>query len=403
MNRERKHVCILAEKFPARSETFILEHAIGLARRGYEVTVVSGGPADGISDSEVKAVSSSGVRMVQHARMRTSGISWIRQIAGVLLRYPVLWRGFRQKRPWNDHEGITASFKYDALRQLKPDVVHIHFGYHALSLHRLGARFPTVVTWHGLDANVFPRWYGEGMYEALFSGSGYHTVGSDFMAGRLRSLGARDSSVTKAAMGVDLTKFPMIDREPSATFRIVSVGRLDEMKGHKYLIDSVSQLMIEGLPVSLRIVGEGPMRKELERQIEESGQGRQIELLGARTSAEILDELRCADLFALTGVVAASGRVETQGVAFIEAQATGLPVVACDVGGVSESLIDGNTGILCKPGDVASIKGAIKFFWENPEERIAFGLRGRDFVKKRFSIEGMLDRFGHLYERIAGH
>ena len=99
----------------------------------------------------------------------------------------------------------------------------------------------------------------------------------------------------------------------------------------------------------------------------------------------------------LSGKVTDAGKVESQGVVFAEAQATGLPVVACDVGGVSDSLIHGETGVLCPQGDVSAMAKAISGFWKNPELIDEFGRRGRQLVEGRFSLDAMLSGFDHVY------
>jgi colanic acid/amylovoran biosynthesis glycosyltransferase len=280
------------------------------------------------------------------------------------------------------------------------DFVHVHYGTFAGALHRFGLPEGSLVTWHGYDANEVPRRRGEAMYRELFAGPYRHTVGSSFMSERLVQLGADPGSISLIPMGIDLERFPFVSREPlrpGAAMRLVSVGRLDEMKGHRFLIQAVARLLDDGRDLDLRIIGDGPLAGHLRRQVQATGHADRINLLGAQPSEQVAEELAGAHLFALTGVVASTGRVETQGVVFAEAQATGLPVISCDVGGVSDSLIDGETGVLCPPGDVDAIARAIASFIDDPAKVEAFGRRGREFVEERFSVETMLDSFERLY------
>jgi len=222
------------------------------------------------------------------------------------------------------------------------------------------------------------------------------------MRQRLQLLGANDAQIAQISMGIDISHFTYKKRsiDVNEPLRIISVGRLDEMKGHSFLIQAVSELLDEGHQLELRIVGDGPLRKDLSAQIASSGHLSGICLLGAKNRQGILSELHAASLFCLTGVVASSGRVESQGVVFAEAQATGLPVIGSCVGGVPDSLVDGETGLLCLPRDVPAIKQAILYFLENRRAINQFGCRGRAFVESQFMLSGMMDAFESLYQQL---
>jgi colanic acid/amylovoran biosynthesis glycosyltransferase len=250
---------------------------------------------------------------------------------------------------------------------------------------------------------MLPRRRGGNMYHALYANpSVKHTVGSTFMAQRLETLGCQNQKFSKVPMGVDLNKFKFVDRSErtSSVLKIVSVGRLEEVKGHCYLIDAVVKLMDMGVSAQLRIIGEGSLREPLESQIEESSAGGYIELLGAQNTRVVRRELASADLFALAGVEASSGSEETQGVVLIEAQATGLPVVASRVGGIPDSMIHGETGTLCEPKNIDQLVEAIQGYTENLRHRLAHGRAASQFVQQRFSLSTMLDSFEALYDRI---
>lgn len=384
------HILISSFNFPARSETFIVAHVVGLMKRGYQVTVLSYGPGHGIEPNEVEEIQALGVEMITIPGFDGS----LRQKLSLDFKY--LIGRLAGRWPWTVAEMIAARYRWNVIRRVKPDRVHVHFGAIAATLHGYGLPPGTIVTWHGHDANVEPLLRGEGIYCDLFSADCLHTVGSRFMNQRLLELGASADQISQVPMGIDVEAFGYRRREPSRPLRILSVGRLCGVKGHRFLIQAVSELLLEGERVHLRIIGAGPLAEELRCQIENSGQSQYIEVLGPKASGEVRSELGAADLFALTGVADHSG-TEAQGIVYAEAQAVGLPVIGSSVGGVPESMIDGETGVLCEPGNVVAIKRAIRFFIERPSAIGDFGLRGRKFVKERFSVEVMLDRFEALY------
>ena len=395
-------IVILAYHFPVRSETFIVQHALGLARRGHKVTVIADGLGPGLDTSELSILSSQGVNHVFCKEPSKSRFLRYIQLVWWLFCYPRQIQKLMRKTAWGVTELYRAWQEMNSIQYLQPDVVHVHYGLKAGALAEFENLQPFVVTWHGFDANVIPRTRGEAMYSGLFEKSWTHTVGSEYMWQRLLQLGAASTQLRKMPMGVDINKFDYEKRHlaSSSPFKIISVGRLDEMKGHQYLIEAVHRMKERGGDVELRIIGEGPLRPKIEAQIESLECKGYVKLLGAQSSERVLVELQKADCFALTGVEAQNGRVETQGVVFIEAQSVGLPVIACNVGGVAESLIDGETGVLCEPRNVEQIVEALMFYKKSAKTRQEYGAAGRMFVEEKFSIEKMLTSFEGLYLKV---
>ena len=396
---KRPKIVIVAGQFPARSETFVKNHVLRLAERGYQVSVVSCGPGKDIYPEELSEIN----RIVQNisiAQLDGPRFQKLFSLLNVYIRHPGMIRYALGASPWTRLEMLVAHGIWAAIEQLEPDIVHVHFGSKAGPLFRY--RKPhctTVVTWHGYDSNHLPNVRGDKMYEALMALPLVHTVGSEFMCRRLEYLGAAPERINQIPMGIDTEYFSYKARNlwKNTPLRILSVGRLDEMKGHTYLVEAINQLLEEGEQIELRIIGSGPLQQQLEAQIESTQFSAVLQLLGAKTSREVLAEMHWASLFCLTGVESTSGRVETQGVVLAEAQATGLPVVATSVGGVSGSLIDGSTGILCRSGDIPDIKRAIRFYIRNRNAIGQFGREGRRFIESNFSLKSMVDAFETIY------
>ncbi|MGV2826784.1 glycosyltransferase [Myxosarcina sp. GI1(2024)] len=395
-------VVVIAGKFPARSETFISEHVVGLAARNHQVTVLSCGVDENIFSSEVADIDRTGVRRINISCFGQNKFGNLLRLLTVIVLHPQICQYLFPKPPWTRREMFWAHSIWKLVEQLNYDIIHIHFGNKAGPLVRYKLPRRTVVTWHGYDNNCLPCVRGENMYRELFNTSVKHTVGTVFMQQRLKALGATNEQITQVPMGIDLDRFIYKERCTLLInpLRIVSVGRLDEMKGHTFLIQAVSELLNEGANIELRIIGSGSLKDKLDMQIVKSQHSSEIRLLGAKTSIEVVSELHAAHLFCLTGIKASSGRVETQGVVFAEAQATGLPVVGTSVGGVPDSLIEGQTGLLCPPGDVSAIKRAIRFFLEYREAINEFGQRGRAFVESKFALSKMIDSFEDIYQSL---
>jgi colanic acid/amylovoran biosynthesis glycosyltransferase len=139
----------------------------------------------------------------------------------------------------------------------------------------------------------------------------------------------------------------------SGLCRLISCGRLNPVKGHKDLIETVAILRQRGFDVRLQIAGEDEQggtgyRQELEKVIQDKAMSEYVELLGAVSEAQVRAGLEAANVFALASLN------EGIPVAVMEAMAMEMPVVVTDVGGTSELVDDGVDAILVQP--------------ENPEE-----------------------------------
>jgi colanic acid/amylovoran biosynthesis glycosyltransferase len=396
-------ICIITTRFPQRSTTFITQHAVGLAKRGHQVTVLSRAPEQSITPEELKYLDSLNIRRFHTPSLPGSffanNIVYLKRS----LQCPRMFRHWlRPSYPWRPGELFNTHEYHRALQQIQPDVIHVHFGQLTAQLSQFRSVSKVITTWHGYDANQITRERGNDVYREFFQKDHIHTVGSQFMQRRLQELGAKESNLRLVPMGIDLNRFTYKDRDVplGKPLQLLSVGRLHEMKGHRYLIDAIRLLRDRSIDVHLKIIGDGELRQDLQNQIRSLNLDDRVQLLGARLPEAILQAMHDANLFALTGVHAGTGHVETQGVVFAEAQATGLPVIASDVGGSPESLIHGKTGFLCQEKDPSAIAEAITRFVHDPLLLKTFGHDARAFVESRFSLDHMLDSFEQIYREI---
>ncbi len=181
---------------------------------------------------------------------------------------------------------------------------------------------------------------------------------------------------------------------PQDVVVIGTVGRLDPVKDHPNLLRAFASLSQWDEAARLIIVGDGPMRKEIESEVHELNVVDKVKLLGERK--DIADILRAVDIFALTSI--AEGISNT----ILEAMATGLPVVATRVGGNPELVRHGVTGQLVPSGDVAALKSALASYARDPELRGVHGKAARQRAVEKFSLERMAAEYEKLYAEVAG-
>jgi phosphatidyl-myo-inositol dimannoside synthase len=171
-------------------------------------------------------------------------------------------------------------------------------------------------------------------------------------------LGADTSRVRVIPVGVDLPQGRLAERSPQPT--IVTVARLDEpYKGHDTVIRALPLVRAAVPDVRWVVIGDGRLRPWLERLASAHGVAESTAFLGRVPDAERDAWLDRAHAFALPARVPAGGGGEGFGIAFLEAGAHGLPVVAGNVGGARDAVVGGQTGLLVEPTDHVAVAAAI--------------------------------------------
>ncbi|ELY42667.1 glycosyltransferase family 4 protein [Natronorubrum bangense] len=208
-----------------------------------------------------------------------------------------------------------------------------------------------------------------------------------------RGIGQQEQYTTVYS-GIDLEQFrdvtPAADVDGDGV-RILMVGRLADGKGFDVLLDAVEQLATDDLSVYL--VGDGPQKTFLEREIDRRGLAETVSMLGYRSDVPAI--MAACDVFVLPSYREGTPRVIT------EAMASGLPVVATDIAGIPEQVADGESGYLIEPGDDAALANRLEALLASREQREALGAVGRKRVE-RFSDTQMLADLDAVYREVLG-
>jgi glycosyltransferase involved in cell wall biosynthesis len=174
---------------------------------------------------------------------------------------------------------------------------------------------------------------------------------------------------------------------------VLQVGRLSAQKGQLQTLEAARRLR-DRRRMRFILVGDGPLRAELEAAIAAAELGASVSLAGGR--ADVRTFLSAADLFVFPS------RHEGLGIAVLEAMAAGLAVVACRTGPLPEIVTDGETGVLVPSGDVDALARAVDGLLSDPARARAMGRRGREEVIRRFSIATAALRHAAFYTRVLG-
>jgi glycosyltransferase involved in cell wall biosynthesis len=175
---------------------------------------------------------------------------------------------------------------------------------------------------------------------------------------------------------------------------VACVARFHAVKDHAMLLRAFSRVAGQRADVDLLLVGDGPLRGELEALTRDLRIADRVRFLGIRFDVPAI--LRAADIFALTSVC------EAASLTLLEAMASGLPVVVTDVGGNPEIVRRGREGLLVPRGDHAAAAEALLQLLDDPATAAVMGRAGRARVEERYRIQRTIDSYLHLYERLMG-
>ncbi len=195
----------------------------------------------------------------------------------------------------------------------------------------------------------------------------------------LRSFKAKkDIRVVKEALGI-----------PEGVAVIGQVARLRPEKGHRLLLQAVQKLREQGQEAVILLIGDGPERRTLERICANLNFGPMVRFLGDRKEP--------ADLINIFDIGSLSSPMETFPNALLEYMALGKPVIAPNVGGVPEIVIDGINGLLFSPGDADHLAEKILYLLANPEIARRMGEDGAKRVRSFFSLEKSVKKIEQLF------
>lgn len=306
---------------------------------------------------------------------------------------------------------ISGFFRCISLcRKWKPDVIHAHWpfphAYIALGAAKL-FRIPLVLNFHGAELLLIrkKKWvkpllkFAIGQAQAVFANS-------SFTAGKIKAI--RNVNVEWSPYGTTLGSDerdgkPENQMHPvNGKFKILFVGRHIERKGICYLIEAAKHLPADKFEI--RIVGVGDLTEELKKQAalldESAGQHCDIIFTGKLSPADLEAEYRNANVFTLPAIVDHKGDTEGLGVVLIEAMELGLPIVASNVGGIPDVVVDNVSGLLVPEKDPVALADAFKRLAAEPElvQKLLAGSRKR--IQDCFTWDGIIQRQIAVYNKV---
>jgi colanic acid/amylovoran biosynthesis glycosyltransferase len=292
---------------------------------------------------------------------------------------------------------IARRWLQSQLRSAAPDVLVSHFGpdgcLAAPVAKRLG--IPHVVFFYGYDVNVTAASHWNAwsyLYPKLFASADSICTTSEYLASRVKGLGAPADKLKVIHVGIDTSFFALsnpADRFDSRVIRLLHVGRLTAKKSPLKLLRAVDEAksLCSSLRFELTIAGDGELAEASRQLARDLGLSDQVSFAGRVDRSQVRDLLATHHVYTQYCETTPTGETEGLGVSFIEASAAGLPIATTRHNGLPEVVLDGVSGLLSEEGDVTAMAKNIATLAMAPERWGQMGRAGRAHVEHTFSLD----------------
>ena len=283
------------------------------------------------------------------------------------------------------------------------DLIHAHYGTPSgviALLARRWMRVPVMISVHGSDVTYtgIQNRIGRAMTAWAFRQADLVTTNSTWTANRIRAI-AVPRRLELLRMGGNLPKFPPCTISvPDNSLTILSVGYLEDRKGHTYMLKAIRQLLDEGYMLRYVIVGDGPRRNALEKQVNALALQNHVVFAGYKAHHEVGAYFLACDIFALPSWN------EAFGIVYLEALSMGKPPLGCAGEGGPEDLAAlGDCIELVQPRNVASLVAGLRRLIVDPQRRAELATRGQAIVTEHFTWERNAEATSSLYHQLLAN
>ena len=395
-------IAYLISQYPAINHTYILGEIQGLRKQGLTVDTISISAPDRPPSelSEVEKAEQAGTFYIKQRGVVATAAAHLSLLLRAPLRYlggltfALRMSGFTPAElPRWLLFFVQAALVGRQMEKLGLNRLHVHYASSVGLL--VGRLFPIQVshTIHGSAEFENPRTFR--LFEKVHYAPMICTISR---YGRSQVWRFSDpehwGKVKVCPLGVDVRRFHQGEERHrnDGVFELITVGQLAPAKGQHIMVEAISLLRQRGMPVRLRLVGDGVLRRSLEEQAKRLGVEANVVFAGFCNNARLAGLYRDADVFVM------SSFAEGLPVAMMEAMAMGLPCIASRITGIPELVADGETGILVTPSDAAELAAAVERLHNDRALRQQMGEAGRRKVELEYNIETNTARLAQILQ-----
>lgn len=410
------HIAYLTGRYPAVTHTFVLREVAALRRLGVTVDTFSvwqskaadlPSPAERAEAETTHALLPPDIAAFVAAHLRaaaTRPAGYARAFARSLALSSPGIRDRMRSLLWF----AEAIALWDALRRRGVQHIHAHLDGTAPAVAMLASEFANDgrdqgdagrLTWsqtiHG------PKEFYDVSREHLTAkvrSASFVACISDYARSQVMIFARRESwpKLEVVHCGVDPNEFSVLSRSAGNSMQVLTVCRLDSMKGTAVLIEAMAALVEGGVDVDLTVVGDGPDAASLKKRANQLGLDARITWAGTIGQDRIREFYAGADVFCLPSFA------EGVPIVLMEAMAMAIPVVSTHITGIPELIDDGVSGFLVRPSRVDELVAVLRRLGEDPDLRARMGQAGRAKIEGEFDVHRSAAQLRELFARTTG-
>lgn len=385
---------IVLSKTPEYSETFFISKIKGLIASGHKVVLFVQNDDNPFSLCDVKKVPSLKNKnlLMRLFLLCTTAFNLLFRSPQVLLKFLRLERSVKRSRVQ-----ILKNL-YSNSHILKEKLDWVHFGFATIAIQSENVakaiQAKMAVSFRGYDINVYPEEQSN-CYDLVWKRiDKVHAVSQSILKTAYNLGLSRETVCSIITPAIDISRFKLQKKKNSNTIpQILTIGRLHEVKGHKYVIEALKLLSDKRINFNYKIVGEGQQYESLKKLIKGYELENSIELVGKLKHEQTLNYLRDSDFYIQYSI--SEGFCN----ALLEAQASGLLCIASDGGGLPENVLHEKTGwIVPKKNSELLLDTILKIIALPNDEKIKISEQAQNRIEEKFSLSIQKELFKNFYE-----
>lgn len=402
----RLNIAFIVNDFPCISETFILNQITGLLELGHDVDIFAYNKAEKDQKQHAAVLKYGLLKRVKYFPAIPQGrIARLVRLTGIVLiqifKHPAwLCKCFNFKK-YGVYRSLNHLFHLQLLMNKKYDIIHCQYGTIGRDWAYIREIMDTklVVSFRGYDLMKMVFEHGPIVYKELFDRGDVFLPVSGYFAKKLEEIGCSKRKIHVLYSGIDVRKYQYKERtfDFQEKIELLSMGRLVEKKGIKYVIYAVEQLRKQYPNVQYTIVGNGNIGDELKQLTRSLKLDGNIHFINGLVDDEMQKIYDRSQIFVLPCVQAQDHDQEGIPNVLKEAMATGLPVISTRHSGIPELIENGKSGFLVPERDVDALVEKCEYLIRNSPRCLEMGRAGRKFVEENFEISRLNQKLVELY------
>lgn len=390
--------------FPRISETFIVSNISQAIESGYEIEVIA---------ETINSIKNSSQDFILKKYKLMDLVSSVNQPKNKIYRFilaiyylfnPINLYFFIKYILIKQRLSLSYIFIINFYKKYRDcNVFHIHFANASEDvtiLKKIGyLKANILLTMHGYDAyfaNDSEKKILQKKYKNTFENVVKVFINTSYLRDKVLDLKCPENKIEIVPIGIDVRFYtPNIHPKtikPKSKIKLVSVGRLIELKGHIYGIDTVKLLVDKGYNVNYTIIGEGKYFNKLKEKIKKLRLENYVTLYGKGTQEEVKAILEESHIFLMVSIKDESGREEAQGLVTAEAQSMGLPIVGFRSGGIPKTVSIETSILVDQKNTNALCDGIIDIITTNNKFE-TMSLASRKWIISNFGLEVMIKKY----------